>query len=101
MEGFMTLHTINFAAMVRREGWSFMGCEENFITMKLIWHGYLILSLGIYVYETLTETGLGYCKQSLRAFGRSSSGLWIGQLTRVVQLATFWSLTKESAGSLC
>ena len=33
-----------------------MGCEESFITMKLIWYGYLILSLGICVHETLTET---------------------------------------------
>ena len=35
-----------------------MGCEESFITMKLIWHGYLILSLGICVHETPTETDL-------------------------------------------
>ena len=41
-----------------RERWSFMECEESFITMKLIWHSYLVLSLGIYVHETPTETGL-------------------------------------------
>ena len=41
-----------------REWWSFMGCEEGFITMKLIWHGYLVLSLGICVHETPTKTGL-------------------------------------------
>jgi len=35
-----------------------MGCKESFITMKLIWHGYLIPSLGIYVHETHTETDL-------------------------------------------
>ena len=35
-----------------------MGCEESFITMKLIWHGYLVPSLDICVYETSTETGL-------------------------------------------
>ena len=37
MEGFMALSIINFANMTRREkGWSFMGCEESFITMKPI-----------------------------------------------------------------
>jgi len=36
MKSFMTLKIINFADMVRREGWSFMGYEENFITIKLI-----------------------------------------------------------------
>ena len=35
-----------------------MGCEESFITIKLIWHGYLVSSLGICVHETPTETGL-------------------------------------------
>ena len=35
-----------------------MGCEESFITIKLIWHGYLVPSLGICVHETPTETGL-------------------------------------------
>ena len=59
MEGFMALSIINFADMTRREkGWSFMGCEESFITMKLIWHGYIVLSLDICAHETPTETGL-------------------------------------------
>jgi len=35
-----------------------MVCEERFIAMKLIWHGYLVLSLDICVHETPTETGL-------------------------------------------
>ena len=35
-----------------------MGCEESFITIKLIWHDYLISSLGICVHKTLVETGL-------------------------------------------
>ena len=35
-----------------------MGCEESFITIKLIWSGYLVFSLGICVHKTLTETGL-------------------------------------------
>ena len=35
-----------------------MGCEKSFITIKLIWHGYLVPSLDICVHETLTETGL-------------------------------------------
>jgi len=35
-----------------------MGCEESFITKKLIWHGYLVPSLGICFHKTPTETGL-------------------------------------------
>ena len=35
-----------------------MGCEENFITIKLIWHSYLILSLDNCANKTPTETGL-------------------------------------------
>ena len=35
-----------------------MGCEESFITMKLIWHDYLVSSLDICAHETPTETGL-------------------------------------------
>ena len=35
-----------------------MRCEESFITIKLICHGYLTFSLDICVYETPTETGL-------------------------------------------
>ena len=35
-----------------------MRCEESFITIKHIWHSYLVLSLGNYAYETPTETGL-------------------------------------------
>ena len=34
-----------------------MEYEESFITIKLIWHGYLVLGLGTCVHETLTETG--------------------------------------------
>ena len=37
-----------------------MGCEESFIIIKLIWHGYLVPSLDICVHETLTETGLSW-----------------------------------------
>ena len=37
---------------------SFMKCEENFITMKLIWHSYLVHNLINCVYKILTETGL-------------------------------------------
>ena len=54
----MTLNIINFVDMVRREGLSFMECEESFITMKLIWHDYLVPSLDICIHETLTDTGL-------------------------------------------
>ena len=35
-----------------------MGCEESFITMKLMWHSYLVSSLGNCAHETSTETGL-------------------------------------------
>ena len=35
-----------------------MGYEGSFITMKLIWHSYLVLSLDNCVHETPTETGL-------------------------------------------
>ena len=37
-----------------------MGCEESFITMKLICHYYLVPSLGICIHETPTETGLKF-----------------------------------------
>ena len=32
--------------------------EESFITMKLMWHDKLVLSLNICAHETLTESGL-------------------------------------------
>ena len=35
-----------------------MECEESFITIKLMCHGYLISSLGICVHKTPTDTGL-------------------------------------------
>jgi len=35
-----------------------MKCEESFITIKLIRHSYLVLSLNICVHKTLTETDL-------------------------------------------
>ena len=35
-----------------------MGCDESFITMKLIWHGYLVPSLDNCAYETPIKTGL-------------------------------------------
>ena len=35
-----------------------MGCEESFITIKPIWHSYLIPSLNNYAHKTPTETGL-------------------------------------------
>ena len=68
----MTLNIINFVDMVRREGLSFMECEESFITMKLIWHGYLVLSLGICVYKSPTETGLRDQKNSMTCIGGKS-----------------------------
>ena len=35
-----------------------MRCEKNFITIKSIWHNYLVLSLNNCAYEISTETGL-------------------------------------------
>jgi len=48
----MILNIINFADMARREK------NESFITMKLIWHIYLVLSLSNCAHETPTDTGL-------------------------------------------
>ena len=36
----------------------FMECEESFITIKLIWHSYLVLSLDNGVHKTSTDTDL-------------------------------------------
>ena len=36
----------------------FLGCEESFITIKLIWHNYLVLNLRNCARETPTKTGL-------------------------------------------
>ena len=35
-----------------------MRCDESFITMKPIWHSYLIFSLGICAMKLCTETDL-------------------------------------------
>ena len=35
-----------------------MRCEKSFITIKLIWHGYLVHSLSICAHKIPTETGL-------------------------------------------
>ena len=35
-----------------------MGCDESFITIKLIWHGYLVLNLDICAHEIFAEAGL-------------------------------------------
>ena len=35
-----------------------MGCEESFITIKLIQYNYLVLNLDNYSHKTPTETGL-------------------------------------------
>ena len=35
-----------------------MGCEESFITVKLIWRNYLVPSLGNCAHETPNETSL-------------------------------------------
>ena len=39
-----------------------MGCEESFITIKLIWHSYLVLSLANCAHKTRTETGLKHLR---------------------------------------
>ena len=63
MKSFMTLNIINFADVAWREKDVVLWDEESFITMKLIWHGYLVSSLYICVHEIPTETGLRekYC----------------------------------------
>jgi hypothetical protein len=37
---------------------TFIICERSFITMKLLWHSYLVLSLGTGAMKLCTETGL-------------------------------------------
>ena len=70
----MILNIINFADVARREkDESFMGCEESFITMKLIWHSYLVPSLAIWVHETPIETGLVI---NLNVKINSANALW-------------------------
>ena len=39
--------------------------EESFITMKLIWHSYLILSLGNYAHETPIYQSQWECHKSV------------------------------------
>ena len=41
-----------------RERWSFIKYEENFITIKSIWHSYLVFSLDNCGMKLCTETGL-------------------------------------------
>ena len=51
----MILNIIIFADMARRDNDRvFMRCEESFITIKLIWHNYLALSLDNCVHKTLS-----------------------------------------------
>ena len=65
-----------------------MGCEESFITMKLIWHGYQILDLDNCVHKTPIKTGLSDTNQRLKIELSSwadgpflehvpSSGIWL------------------------
>ena len=55
----MTLNTIIFTGHDKeREGWNFMGCEESFITMKLIWHSYLIFNLDNCAYKIFAEINI-------------------------------------------
>ena len=42
----------------KKEDWSFIGCEESFITIKHIWHSYLVLSLDNCTIKLCTETDL-------------------------------------------
>ena len=68
-----------------------MGCEESFITMKSIWHSYLVLSLGNCVHETLTETGLMY-GSSIFFLSLASLGNHVGAALISYNLATVWLL---------
>ena len=49
-----------------------MGCEESFITMKFIWHSYLVPSLGNCAHETPTETGLSVTSDEIDVEGEES-----------------------------
>ena len=43
-----------------------MECEESFITMKFIWHSYLVLSLGNCAHKISIETGLTLSEKNYR-----------------------------------
>ena len=68
-----------------------MECEESFITMKSIWHSYLVLSLGNCVHETLTETDLMY-GSSIFFLSLASLGNHVGAALISYNLATVWLL---------
>jgi hypothetical protein len=42
---------------------SFIICESNVITMKLLWHSYLVHSLDCCVMKLYTESGITLCTQ--------------------------------------
>ena len=73
-----------------------MRCDESFITMKLIWHGYLVSSIGICVHETPTETGLRQLLGYMLLF------LYVIINTSIIHYSFFLSFVIESwIGSLC
>jgi hypothetical protein len=45
VEFYEKFHYIKYVDLAKRECESFMGCEESFI-IKLLWHNYLVFSLG-------------------------------------------------------
>ena len=55
-----------------------MECEENFITMKLIWHNYLVFSLGNCVHKTPTETDLKHLQPAGRQGQRAQEHTGLG-----------------------
>ena len=54
----MILNIINFTDMAKRENDEVSWDVSRVLVIKLIWHSYLVLSLGNCAHETLTETGL-------------------------------------------
>ena len=75
MENFITLNIINFADMSRREGWNFMRYEENFVTIKFIWHTYLISNLDNCAQSAAPVALLGKASLSKETTGLAKSTL--------------------------
>ena len=53
----LTLNIFTFADMAKRENDEVSWDVSRVLVIKLIWHSYLVLSLGSFVHETSCETG--------------------------------------------
>ena len=68
-----------------------MRCEESFITIKHIWHDYLIFNLNICVHKTPTQTDLTTTEHACAAQGntvRIRSSTPVGSGTVALPAAT-------------